>query len=147
VDVLNAVNSIKYLIIFAILLWNAVHDIKYKTIIPSSLVAGSIVSVLFLLIQKDGSIFYHISGMLAGIFLIICSYVTKEQIGIGDGLVFCFTGILLGPGRNIYLLFMALVFSAMISFLMIAAKKAGKKTRIPFVPFVAAAYPLICIIC
>lgn len=146
-DVLNVVNSVKYLIIFAILLWNAVHDIKYKTIIPSSLVTGSIVSVLFLLIQKDGSVFYHISGMLAGIFLIVCSYVTKGQIGIGDGLIFCFTGILLGPGRNIYLLFIALVFCAMISSLMVATKRAGKKTKIPFVPFVAAAYPLICIIC
>ena len=65
---------------------------------------------------------------------------SRGAIGRGDGYLLCVAGVYLGIAGTLSLLSGALFLCAIWSLLLLAIKKAGKKTEIPFVPFLLAAY-------
>lgn len=79
-------------------------------------------------------------GASIGIFLMMVSVVTKGQIGIGDGIICCFTGAACGFSENISILFIGLLLSAITATFLLIGKKSRKKTEIPFVPFLFLSY-------
>lgn len=84
-----------------------------------------------------------LGGIAVGGFLLLCSFISREGIGKGDGYLFCITGIFLGFWENLLLLLSALVLSALGAFLLLAVKHCGRRFQIPFVPFVLAANVLL----
>ena len=125
-------------IISAVLLWNSILDWKYKKISLISVLAG-IISI-----WMAGHIrLIHLSGAAVGILLFLCSFFTRGQIGIGDGIIFCMTGLGYGFWGNLGLLFLSFLFSAVVSAVLLFGRRVGRKTRIPFIPFVMAAHMLI----
>ncbi len=77
-------------------------------------------------------------GMAVGLFSLLLSSATREQIGRGDGLVLLCTGCLLGFKGNMLLFMRALLLAAAAAALLLALGKAGKKTAFPFLPFLLA---------
>jgi leader peptidase (prepilin peptidase)/N-methyltransferase len=124
----------------SILIWNSVYDWKYKKISMTSIIFGFILAGIICKCTGDYIWTDSLAGAAVGVFVILCSVITRGQIGIGDGIVFCLTGIGCGLLENISLLFISLLFAAVLSLVLLLSKKAGKKTRIPFVPLITMGY-------
>lgn len=88
-----------------------------------------------------------IGGIFPGLLLLIVSKVSRGQIGMGDGIVFCVTGIGLGLWLNIWLLMYSLLLAAVFGLLLMIVKRAGKRRAIPFMPFVFIAYIGVIVLC
>lgn len=94
------------------------------------------------IIQKE-EIVLLCSGAAVGLFLWGVSKVTKGGIGEGDALVYAVTGIALGFWGNLELLVLSLFMASAVSLWLLAVKKRGRKYKIPFIPFTAAAYGVV----
>ncbi len=74
-------------------------------------------------------------SLLPGMFFLLTGFCTGEKVGYGDGLILLAVGLLLGFYRCFLALCAALVFSAMVSLLLMVFHRADRHSRIPFVPF------------
>lgn len=117
-----------------------VTDIKKREVKPAVLaVFGLTAAVLYLILRPVG-LFEEIMGVLIGLFFVALYYISEEKIGLGDGLVMTVTGIFLGGRGNASLIMMAAFMSAIVSIVFLITKKAGRKTKFPFVPFIFVSY-------
>lgn len=86
------------------------------------------------------------AGLLPGGISLGCSYITKGQLGIGDGLILAALGLGL-EFRSVMLLWcIALCVAAVLAMFLLIFKKAGKRTEFPFVPCLFLGYVLCRII-
>ena len=83
-----------------------------------------------------------LKGLLPGIFLLITAFVTRKA-GYCDGIVMLFLGILSDAGEGLLILGISLVLAAAVSLGLLVLREAGKNTRIPFLPFLTAAWLII----
>lgn len=122
------------------LIYCGMKDLKCRKI-SLFIVAIAFISMLALLpFYKNISCFDIIGGFLVGVTLIIISKISRGQIGIGDGLIFCVTGIGLGFWNNVCLLLYSLFLAAIFAGFIFIIKHTNKKQFIPFVPFVCIGY-------
>ena len=112
---------------------------------------GLIIKLFSLFCQKEQS-FLEIckteflvilpSAMLVGGVLFLAAKITREQVGIGDALVFFVTGIFLDFVQNLTLLMMTFLLVGIISLVWLVGKKKGKDDSVAMMPFTLAAYVL-----
>lgn len=129
----------EYYYIFCLLSICGWYDWKRKRIPCISLWLGMTGIILITIIQcsEGNRVWWNsVMGATIGILLILVSIVTHQQIGLGDGILFVITGIGLGIINNILLLVSSLCLVSIISLILISIKKVGRKTTLPFVPFV-----------
>jgi leader peptidase (prepilin peptidase) / N-methyltransferase len=117
-----------------------ISDIKSRKISLSIVIFSFISMVIFISFNKEVSYISGLGGVLVGVFLLILSRITKGEIGIGDGLIFCVTGLGLGMWDNLCLLVYSLFFASIFAGVVLVTKWMDKKQVIPFVPFVLAGY-------
>lgn len=86
------------------------------------------------------TIWNRLAGLSLGIILLSLNPITKGQIGIGDGIIVCITGLCLGFAQNAVALAYGLFGSAMFSIVLIAISRVNRKKTIPFVPFLLIGY-------
>ena len=77
---------------------------------------------------------------MPGVFLLLSSYITGHKVGNGDGWVFILMGLLIGAPGAFMLLGLSLILCALASGILLILHKAQKNSKIPFVPFVMAAF-------
>ena len=118
-----------------------IYDLLYKKI-PIRAVVVFGVSVLGYRVYAGAGIGELLAGLVPGAMLLLTSFCTKESIGYGDGMVLCVLGIFLGIRRSLAVFGMALVFAALSAIILLALKKAGRKTELPFLPCLFAGYLL-----
>ena len=123
-----------WLIPLGILVPEAVRDIKDKTIYLSPVILGSIAGLVVNLVLGN-DIAKILAGCIPGAFLFLVSVITGECIGRGDGEVTAMIGLTIGLTETIWVLFIALMAAMFVCLILLLAKKAGRKSRIPFVPF------------
>lgn len=123
-------------ILFIWLLLCSLQDIKRKEISLLLIAIGFALLFTISIIQGQLRIWERVIGFSLGLLLIILHKVTRGQIGVGDGLILCVTGISLGFYMNSILLINSLFLSAIFSIIYIIIKKVNRKTTIPFIPFV-----------
>lgn len=140
--------NIKILVIYTALLAASVVDWK-KRIISNRLVAAALIIrlVIFIMefflrketfLQSTAASFW---GLLFGFgFLFLVSILSKRSIGFGDVKLFAAIGIYMGFWGTFNVLFYSLLYCAVVSIVLLAAKKADRKARIPFAPFIFAGY-------
>lgn len=73
--------------------------------------------------------------LLPGIFFLICSRLTGEQIGYGDGIMLLILGGCLSSTWLWIICLIAIFLLALWAGILLGMKKAGRHTRIPFLPF------------
>lgn len=141
-------NMLGYMILFIYLLFMAGYDLKRREI---QLGISAVVAVLLAVVQIYG-IFQGettwlnaFSGVVVGILLIGVSIATRGEIGIGDGITFIISGMVLGIFENGVLLFISLLFTAFTGGFLFLIKRVGRKYTMPFVPFVFVGYGVICL--
>ncbi len=103
---------------------------------------GTVAIILCEILTKEFALNKIAGGVLIGLFLLSAGKVTKGQIGSGDGIVFLIIGVALG-GRKSFLLFTeSLCILFLFCMIGIFTGKIKMKQRLPFLPFVVAAYLL-----
>lgn len=122
---------------------HAIEDLKRQGVTLPFLAIFGIAGACFQLYgQKMGALGMG-SGIAVGVGLLLLSAMTAQSIGMGDGFLFCVTGVYLGGSKNLELLMMSLFYAALFALGIVLCQKRYKtqrKRRIPFVPFVFLAH-------
>ena len=126
---------------FGVLAGFSVYDLKWKKINVIAIAVFAAVTLVYR-ICAGTEILELLLGLVPGICVSVAAVVTKESIGMGDGLVVCVLGIFGGLKPALAVLGMALLLSAMLAMILLVSKKAGKKTELPFLPCLSAGYLL-----
>lgn len=121
----------------------SVYDIKTKTLpyqlILLGLIMGGLCSTWLVCAGRALWTEWWVALLPAMIWLLLC-FVTKGQMGSGDGGVLLALGLLLGDKKIFYICGIALGMSFIISVFLLLTQKANGKTRLPFVPFLLGGY-------
>jgi prepilin signal peptidase PulO-like enzyme (type II secretory pathway) len=122
---------------------NSITDIREKRIsIIISLIFGAI-GIIINIIFNQYNIISILLAMLLGFIMILISKVTKEAIGIGDGIILVVMGLFTGVYNNLLILLYGLILSSIVSCFFLITKKLDKKDKIPFIPYLLAGYIII----
>lgn len=79
-------------------------------------------------------------GAAFGAILLLFCFFSKEALGFADGVLILVCGVAFGLYETVALCFFAAVYAGGVSAVLLLAKKAGKKSRIPFLPFLLLGY-------
>ena len=117
----------------------AYFDLKYKEIpLWLSLVGGAI-GILFC-VQEERAIGQIILAFIPGILALGFSWVTKELMGYGDGIILLVLGSYMSLEKVLSIGMLAFVLAGIVALVLLVVfhKKGGY--RIPFIPFLGIAY-------
>ena len=134
--------SLKTIHIVILILWLvilSIEDIKHKKVSYLTIVFGGLLLFIFSIVLGELTITNRIGGISFGLIIMLISYVTRGQIGMGDGLIIAVIGLSFGLFMNLTLLTYGLFLSSITSILLLSFKKANKKSTIPFIPFILIA--------
>ena len=132
---MDPIKSVRFALVFIVLVIEALMDFRKKEVNIPVLGILVVAAMVMFFLGKDISVSNAIIGLAEGVLLILVSVMTKGQIGIGDGILLAACGLMLGGKDNMVMFFFACLSSAIVSVLIMIIKKADKKTKIPFVPF------------
>lgn len=121
------------------LLWLALQDKKHLGITRPGLVIASGILLMAGCLQTVGWQ-SRVGGFVVGSLLLLFGYFSKEAIGIADGVIISACGVAFGIYETAALCFFAALYAAAFSLALLLLKKVGKKSRIPFLPFLLLGY-------
>lgn len=132
-------NMARELCSMPVLLWVALQDKKHLSI--SRMTLGIAVVVLlvagcFCEVAWQG----RIGGAAFGVLILVFCFFSKEALGVADGILILACGVAFGLYETVTVCFLATLFAGMFSMVILLAKKAGRKSRIPFLPFLLLGY-------
>lgn len=112
----------------------AIIDVKKKKIPVGPVL---IMGVILLLIRLSSNLTAgeFVCGLLPGVVFLAIAWMTKEKIGVGDGLLMLCLGMGYRVEQMMAITGIALLVAAMFSMILIVLKKANRKTALPFLPF------------
>ena len=129
----------------------SVFDIRMRKLPTVLLMAGVITAVIRLIMilplngplsEQQRIVTVALLGALPGIAMTGLSYIT-DKVGKGDGVVL----IIMGLFENCFFVTLASCMAcfglAVFSGILLVLHKAGRNTRMPFVPFLTAAYLIL----
>ncbi|MBP3468824.1 MAG: prepilin peptidase [Lachnospiraceae bacterium] len=126
---------------------NSIWDIREKGI-PGRLLLLEVISGMVLIAANReiawGKDWYlYVFGSLIGMVLLLAGKFSGGCIGMADGIIIALLGGMFGYPDTLLLLMYAILIAAGFSILLIVLKKAGRKTTIPFFPFLLLGYLLV----
>ena len=125
------------------LFWGAWVDFRKKAISDCYLWLGGMSGIVYNFIKMlagETVLEERFMAILPGIFFLAIAKVTNEKIGYGDGWVILILGSFLKFSEIYRLLQFAVILAAVASLGLMIMKKAGREYKIPFLPFLWAAY-------
>ncbi len=131
--------KVVFLGVLSIAAW---QDKKELSISRTFLIWSGIFAVLGRILTADRAISLLEWGLslLPGIIFIGLGWLSKWQIGIGDGVIILIMGLWLGIRETVAVLLMGMFLCSIVCGGLLLVRKAGRKTKVPFVPFLWAAY-------
>ena len=130
-------------IINAYLLWGAWKDLRKKKISNQYLWLGGIAGITYsLIIMITGGFVWkeRFMAILPGVLILAIAKITNEKIGYGDGWVILVLGNFMKFYEICIMFQLAIILTAVVSGILLCTKKAGREHKIPFLPFLWAAY-------
>ncbi len=138
-------NTLINLIVFVYLLIATYTDIKTRLISfklsITVIFICLIINIVLLNFEMKSILLWILYSCIIGVSLIVLAFLSKENIGYGDGIAV----LVIGIGKGIKCSFLSCIFAfilAAIFALFILIKKRNTKTTIPFVPFLSIGYTL-----
>jgi len=134
------------MMVFTLLAIAAGIDYK-KYLIPNKLIVAGLAGRLALLVAEaaagsDGimqSVLLSGAGLILGLILMLfLSLITRQGIGYGDVKLFAWLGFCVGITDAYYVLFYSVLFAALAGAFLLIFKKADRKKKLPFAPFIFA---------
>lgn len=123
----------------------AAEDLKKRTV-PVTLVTIFcilLLAVRYLYERQSFVLTDLLAGALPGLFFFLICLFTKGEAGGGDAWIILLTGLLTGFWNTGMICFLALVITGLFGLVLLAAGKAGRRTRLPFVPFLLVSYVML----
>ena len=120
-----------------------ITDLKSKTIPIWWTVVFGISAMIYQIFWKKQKLEAILFSMIIGVTLLVAAKISNQRIGYGDGIIFLILGLWIGFWDGISLLFFSLILSSIISVYLIIVRRKGRDYRIPFIPFVTAAYIIL----
>ncbi len=117
-------------------------DFVKKEISVRFIVVMTAVCVIGALFNRNATLGDTVCGMSIGILVLLISQITREQIGRGDGIIITSIGMLLGIRGCFIIVCYAMLFMTFVSIGLILFKKAGRYTKVPFLPALFAGYAI-----
>lgn len=135
----------KTIIITIFLILSTLLDLKKKEVNISLCIGVALIGLIYGIFINKTDLLSIILGIIPGIFLMLTSIVTNEEIGKGDAVILSTIGIFLGLKKTILVLIYALFMTVIIGGILLLIRKKNKKYKIPFVPFILCSYIALCI--
>jgi leader peptidase (prepilin peptidase)/N-methyltransferase len=140
-----SLNKMKTIVITIFLILSTLIDLRKKEVNISLCISVALVGLIYEIFISKTDILSIILGILPGMFLMLTSIVTNEEIGKGDAAILSTIGIFLGLKKTILVLIYALFSTIIIGGILLLIRKKNKKYKIPFVPFILFSYIALCI--
>lgn len=115
-----------------------IFDIRKKEIPVFIIVAFGLLSLIAVAIAQKPELYSVLYSLIPGAVMLGLSLCTKESIGYGDGFVVLVLGVLLGFVECVFVVLAGLFLSAVVGLVLLVFKKVRGKSRMPFMPFLAA---------
>ncbi|MDD6293149.1 MAG: prepilin peptidase [Lachnospiraceae bacterium] len=135
----------KTVVITIFLILSTLLDLRKKEVNISLCVGVALLGLIYEIFISKAELLSVILGIIPGIFLMLTSMATNEEIGKGDAAILCTIGIYLGLKKSILVLIYALFMTVIIGGILLLIRKKNKKYKIPFVPFILCSYIALCI--
>ena len=134
---------VQKIMLLGILLITAYTDWKERKVYLNVLAVGGLAGMMCCFFWQNPDLTERLGGIMIGLAVLGAAWVGKGCIGSGDGLVFVVSGVFLGFWENIRLLLFSLLLAGGAAIFLICIKKSERNQRMPFVPFLLAAYLLM----
>lgn len=123
----------------------AAADLRKRSIpvIPVIVFAAVLIGLRYLYFRQNIELTAILAGMIPGAFFFLISAVSRGAAGSGDALLILLLGLVIGFWDTGMICFLALTLCGLSGLGMMVMGKAGKKTQLPFVPFLLTAYVLL----
>ena len=122
---------------------HSLEDIREKKITVNITLFSGIIGIVLHLFFQNQSIYEMLAGTLPGVGILFLNRLTKGKIGMGDGIVFMLTGLYLGFGKNMILMFLSFVLAGVFAlFLLIRGGDKGDE-KMPLIPFLFLGYGIM----
>lgn len=134
--------------VFLMTIWllaAGIIDIRTRRIPVWLLAAGGVCAAPALAQQLGGGYggcVELLKGLVPGILLLGIGFMTKK-VGYGDGIGVLLAGTISGGGKALLLFGTSMFFMAFFALALLALQKVRQGTRIPYLPFLAAAWLLL----
>ena len=118
----------------------SIGDIRKNEIFLWEILACALLSVaagVMALYGGDLQLGEAMLSLMPGAAMILLSIITREGIGYGDGLIVLAAGPGLGLNDLVLALMTAMVLNGFFCGILLVLKRAKRKTRVAFVPFLA----------
>lgn len=131
---------IYHIVTLAFLTVNSVTDLKNKRVYLAVSVVFAIAGIIINIIFRRHSFISILLSLGIGVILIFISKVTREAIGMGDGIIILVLGVLNGAYENLLISLYGFLISFLVSTFLLITRKLGRKDKIPFIPCLLAGY-------
>lgn len=131
-----------YLIVLAVFDW---REKQVPLILPVLGLAAAVLSRIYLMCRNPEEwnwiLVSALLGILPGLLMLAVAWITKRA-GCGDGLVLLNIGLLTDYKSCILLLCCSMLLMSAFCAVMLLLKRAGKDTRLPYLPFLTVVYAI-----
>ena len=124
------------IIVFLVLC--SIQDIREKRLSVKMLVVAGLLFLGMSLVFEEMPIEKRLHNILPGMITFLLAFLTKEQIGYGDAACLVVLGIMVSAGSLFGAVMIGLILLSICSMILLAGKKADRKTTLPFLPFLSA---------
>lgn len=121
------------------LLWLALQDKRHLGVTPRGLLIASVILLFagqFMEVSRSSSF----GGVMVGVVVLVFAYFSKEAIGAADGVIILVCGAAFGLLETVSFTFFAAFYAGVFAIVLLLTKRVGKKSRIPFLPFLLFGY-------
>lgn len=85
----------------------------------------------------------RLAGLAYGAIVVVFCIFSKEALGVADGIIILVYGVAFGLYEAAAFSFLAMVAAALVSVVLLVIRRAERKTRLPFFPFLLFGYILM----
>lgn len=130
----------KIMIISIFLGVGTIYDIRYKQIPDIWFILFGSLAAVGLVSDMCNHQWNSLLGSIPGLFFLLLSKASREQLGYGDSLALVIIGAMGSPGDIIYIIMFSFILAAVISGIIFLFKRVNKNYSIPFFPVMLLAY-------
>ena len=126
----------QWIIMSVVLIPMSVKDIRKREINGYIGLLAIMATLIFRVTYLKEMDFVILMDIIPGAVFLLFSFLSKEKIGYGDGIMLVFVGCVMGFWKTILALMISLAVTAILA-MIILMKQKGRNREIPFIPFMS----------
>lgn len=133
--------KVTYIMALVYLAIGGVQDIRTRTVPHRYLLAGMLLAAAAVGVQgyREGTaVIANLFAAVPGVLLLALSWITRGEIGVGDGICVAIAGLLIGTPMIYLMLMLSLLFSSICAAGLLVTRRGTRHSRMPWLPFLAA---------